>query len=235
MAGKNTFSVKAYAGDMKTLLAFNFSNKANAKDLAGFTIQCTPKGHPPYYLQNNLQYQSPGEHAQDPKEPANSTINAPLHKFRWLHVPGSVHQGTRPVVGPYIYTVTPRYLDGKGELQPIDTSLSKSITISVCPFAKNGLQLGFTRGFTQSQAFTHRFGLKALIQPKAKTLLFKTNQVSGTDPKGHSYTFADEYEWLGFTAREKILALLDTIIANKSLSLDMFAYDLNEPDILQRL
>src|SRR5207249_11030841 len=38
---------------------------------------------------------SPADHAQDAKEPARSSINAPIHKFRWLHVPGSVHQGDR--------------------------------------------------------------------------------------------------------------------------------------------
>ncbi len=41
-ASKNAFSVKAYVGDKKTLLAFNFSNKENAKSLAGFTIFCQP-------------------------------------------------------------------------------------------------------------------------------------------------------------------------------------------------
>jgi hypothetical protein len=37
-ANNNSFSVKAYVGDKKTLLAFNFSTQDNAKSLAGFTI-----------------------------------------------------------------------------------------------------------------------------------------------------------------------------------------------------
>jgi hypothetical protein len=78
------FSVKAYRGDAKTLLAFNM-RKEKAKGLAGFTIQCTPEGQAPYYLYNQLQFKTPGKHAQDPKEPPYSTINAPIHKFRWLH------------------------------------------------------------------------------------------------------------------------------------------------------
>jgi phosphatidylserine/phosphatidylglycerophosphate/cardiolipin synthase-like enzyme len=226
------FTVKAYPGDMKTLLAFNFSEKQTAKNLAGFTIQCAPKGQQSYYLQNNLQFETPGDHAQDAKEPANSTINAPLHKFRWLHVPGSIHQGAQPVVGSYNYTVTPRYFDAKGSLQPIDGRLATSVTLNVTPFQKLGLALGFTRGFTQSQAFVHHFGLKALIQPKVKTLLFNTKQVSGTDSKGQQYTFEEEYQWLGFTARQRIFDLLDQVTNDKSLHLDMFAYDLNEPDLL---
>lgn len=233
--GKNgTFSVKAYAGDMKTLLAFNFTTKSSSKNLAGFTVQCSPEGQTHYYLQNSLQYEIPADHSQDPKEPANSSINAPLHKFRWVHVPGSVHQGASPVVGKYKYTVTPRYLSHKS-LLPIDTSLSADVEVEVGPFEKKGLELGFTRGFTQSQAFQHHFGPKALIQPKAKALQFDTSQVSGTDPKGNEYTFEQEYAWLGFTAREKIFALVDSVIASKSLTLDMFAYDLNEPDIISRL
>jgi len=231
---KDALTVKAYRGDMKTLLAFNLSGKKSATNLAGFTLQCAPEGQQPYYLQNNLQFETPGDHAQDPKEPANSSINAPIHKFRWLHVPGSIHQGIQPAQGPYTYTVTPRYFEGRS-LQPIDRSLSVSVTVNVEPFSKEGLELGFTRGFTQSQAFVHHFGLKALIQPKAKTLLFDTTQISGTNAAGRSYTFAQEYEWLGFTAREKIFGLLNEVLDDKSLHLDMCAYDLNEPDILKIL
>jgi hypothetical protein len=79
---KGSFSVKAYAGDAKTLLAFNL-DKHSAKNLAGFSIQCQSDGQPAYYIQNELQFKSPGDHAQDAKEPPSS-INAPIHKFRWL-------------------------------------------------------------------------------------------------------------------------------------------------------
>jgi hypothetical protein len=89
---KGSFSITAYQGDAKTLLAFDL-DLTGAKNLAGFTIQCTPAGGTPYFLHNQLQFKSPADHAQDPEEPANSSINAPIHKFRWVHVPGSVHQG----------------------------------------------------------------------------------------------------------------------------------------------
>ena len=165
-------------------------------------------------------------------EPASSSINAPFHKFRWLHVPGSLHQGIKPFWGPYTYTVTPRFFNGERSLQPIDPNLSVSVDVDVQPFQKNGLELGFTRGFTQSQAFVHHFGLKALIRPKGRELLFDTSQVSGTNNAGHKYTFQDEYEWLGFTARAKIFAVLNEVLQDKALSLDVFAYDLNEPDLM---
>jgi hypothetical protein len=121
------------------------ADKRNVKNLAGFTIQCQPKGQQPYYIHNELQFKNPGDHAQDPKEPANSSINAPIHKFRGVHVPGLVHQGTAPFLGPYTYTVTPRYFDQTESLQPLDPKLSASVTIDVDGFTKKGLELGFMR------------------------------------------------------------------------------------------
>ena len=228
------FSLKAYRGDTKTLLAFNL-DKASAKNLAGFTIQCQPQGQDAYYLHNQLQFKTPADHAQVPAEPANSSINAPIHKFRWIHVPGSVHQGTKPFLGKYKYTVTPRYFDDKKSLLPLDSKLGAFVSIDVIPFRKGGLALGFTRGFTQSQAFVNHFGKKALIRPKGRELLFDTSVQSGMNAFGEKFSYAEEYEWLGFTARQRIFDLLDEVLANQALRLDMFAYDLNEPDLMNVL
>jgi PLD-like domain len=230
IAKKGPFSVTAYRGDTKTLLAFNLSDKKSATNLAGFTIQCQPKGQDPFYIQNQLRFETPGNHAQDPKEPATSSINAPIHKFRWVHIPGSI-QGTKPILGEYVYTVTPRHFENKS-LQPLDPKLSASLTITVDGFEKKDLELGFTRGFTQSQAFVRHFGLKALIKPGGKDLLFDTSQESGTNAQGEKFTFQDEYEWLGFTARAKIFNLLNEVLQKPNLSVDVFAYDLNEPDVI---
>lgn len=227
-------TVKAYRGDAKTLLAFNLP-KANTKNLAGFTIEVAPKGQASYFLQNNLRYEDPSKHAQDAKQPANSSFNAPIHKFRWLHVPGSIQQGTQPFFGSYTYTVTPRYFDGKGSMLPIDPKLANSVTVQVAPFTKGKIEAGFTRGFVQSQAFVHHFGPKAVFRPKGNELLFDTSQVAGKNSEGKDYTFAEEYEWLGFTARDKVLEVANEVLKNKKLRLDMFAYDLNEPDVLKIL
>jgi hypothetical protein len=228
------FTIKAYQGDAKTLLAFNLTEAA-AKNLAGFTIHCLPKGQPPYFLHNDLRFERPGDHAQDPTEPANSTINAPIHKFRWVHVPGVIHQGLTPFFGPYTYTVTPRYFDDRKRMQPLDGTKSASLTIDVGPFAKGKLSLGFTRGYTQSQAFVNHFGKDALLRPAGDELLFDTTKVAGKDANGTAYTFAEAYAWLGFTARRRIFDLLDEVQKNKALRLDVFAYDLNEPDLMTAL
>jgi phosphatidylserine/phosphatidylglycerophosphate/cardiolipin synthase-like enzyme len=231
-ATQGPLSVKAYIGDAKTMLAFNFASKTSAKNLAGFTIRCEPKGQPPYYLLNDLRFENPSDHAQDASQSANASINAPFRKFRWLHVPGSFHQGTAPFMGPYIYTVTPRYFDTKESMLPLDPNLSASVTVNVGPFKKLGVELGFTRGFVQSQAFLNHFGKKALIRPKGKDLIYDTSVISGTNAQGQQYTYEDEYKWLGYTAREKIFALLNEVLNDDSLSLDMFAYDLTEPDLI---
>ncbi|MEA2835363.1 MAG: hypothetical protein QOG66_3565 [Methylobacteriaceae bacterium] len=224
------FSVRAHAGDAKTLLAFNI-DKAGTRNLAGFTIFSQPQQGAGFYLQNTLQFERPADHAQDSTLPPNSSINAPFHKFRWLHVPGSLHQGTKPFYGPYTYTVTPRYFNDSGELQPLDKAKSVSVSVDVQPFTKGKLTLGFTRGFTQSQAFVHNFSKDAAITPKNRPLLYDTSAEAGTNTHGEQYTYQDEYEWMGFTAREQIFKLLNEVLANKHLHLDAFAYDLNEPDV----
>src|SRR5512141_555145 len=155
-----TVTLKAYLGDAKTLLAFNLE-KARAKDLAGFTLHCRPPGKPGYFIFNKLRFKDLSKHAQVATEPAISSINAPIHKFRWVHVLGQVHQGLEPAFGKYTYTVTPRYFDSNQSLLPIDPSLSVSLAIEVGPFEAKGLGLGFTRGFTQSQAFVRHFAIDA--------------------------------------------------------------------------
>jgi phosphatidylserine/phosphatidylglycerophosphate/cardiolipin synthase-like enzyme len=227
-------TVRGYVGDAKTLLAFNLP-KAKAANLAGFTVECRPDGQPPYYLFNTLRFEHPERHAQVASEPSNSSINAPFHKFRWLHVPGSVHQGLKPFFGRYTYVVTPRYFDGNRSMLPLDPARSVSVSLDVGPFSSKKLSLGFTRGYVQSQGFVNHFGLKALIRPDGDELEFDTAKPSGTNAKGETYTFAQEYEWLGFTARERIFELLDDVLARPQTQLDVFAYDLNEPDIVDRL
>ena len=225
------FSVKAWQGDAKTLLAFNFDNKDRAKDLAGFSIQVAPHGKQAYYLFNNLTLNGDG-HALVKEEPKNSTVNAPIQKFRWLHVPGAFHQGEDVFYGVYNYTITPRYFK-EGKLQELDSSLSLSLEVLVQPFATMQLELGFTRGFTQSQAFVHHFGKNATFQPKGKDLVFDTKGTAGKNDAGQTYTYEQEYQWSGFTARQRIFAVLNEVLQNKNLTIDVFAYDLDEPDVVK--
>jgi len=234
-SSKGALSLTAYRGDAKTLLAFNLSTKASRTRLAGFTIEIEPPGVESYYLQNNLRFKNPADHAQVATEPANSSINAPFHKFRWVHHPGLVHQGLTPKLGLYTYTVTPRYFDGDESLKPLDPSLSASVKIKVGGFAEGKVAVGFTRGFVQSQAFVRHFGRSAKIKPNGAGLIFDTSQKSGENAEGETFTFEDQYKWLGFTARQIIFDLLDEVFNDGSLTIDVFAYDLNEPGVVERL
>jgi len=229
-----SLSVKLLIGDAKVLIACNMDQK-DSVNLAGFTIQCQPPQElAPYYLLNELQFADPSVHAQVATEPANSMLNAPIQKFRWLHVPGLTHQVNKVAYGQYTYTVTPRYFQNK-VLLPINRDLSVTAQTQLNPFTKGNIDLGFTRGFTQSQAFTRHFGPKATFKPNKAPLLFDTGVVAGVSNSGDKYTYEDEYTWSGFTAKTRIFDLVNEVINDKSLFLDMCAYDLNEPDILRSL
>ncbi|HXD54188.1 MAG TPA: phospholipase D-like domain-containing protein [Solirubrobacteraceae bacterium] len=230
----SSLRVVAYRGDAKTLLAFDLS-QADATNLAGFTIQAKPPGVAPYYLFNTLRFETPGTHAQVASESPNSSVNAPFHKFRWLHVPGSTHQGVDPVYGQYTYAVTPRYFDAGGSLLPLDPALTGTVEVEVGPLDTGAVQVGFTRGYVQSQAFTNHFGLNARIRPEGGDLLFDTSQPAGTSADGHQYSYAEEYAWSGASARKHVFSLLEEVRSNEALRLDMLAYDLNEPDVLEIL
>lgn len=226
-----SFSVKAYVGDFKTLLAFNFSDPAKAQKLAGFSIECKPPDGPSYYLLNLLQFQDPSKHAQIPTEKPNSTANAPIQKYRWTHVPGSAHQGLSPAQGNYTYTVTPRYFDGNQSMEALDKSLSAAVTVPVGPFRKGNLSLGFTRGYMQSEAFARHFGAGTRIVPANRGLQFDTSSQAGTN-NGQTVTYSEIYTWMGSTARAEVFAILNAVVADPSLSIEVFAYDLDEPDIV---
>ncbi len=233
-ASKNAFSVKAYVGDTKTLLAFNFSSQENAKNLAGFTIHCQPPGQVPgYYLENDLKFEDPGKHKQVAGEPPNSTANAPIQKYRWTHYPAVAHQGVSPALGDYTYTVTPRYFSN-GSMQALDSTLSVAVKVAVGPFKKGAVVLGFTRGYMQSQGYVHHFGAQTPVVPKNKQLEFDTGSQAGTN-NGQPVTFAQIYNWMGESARVQIFDVLNGVLNDPSLTLKVFAYDLNEPDVVKIL
>jgi len=227
---KNGLTVRAYRGDAMTLLAFNLDEQKNTPDFVGFTIEfVVPGGTKKFSQTNMLNF--------DGIDEARPSTQAPFQKFRWLHVPGSRFQPLNETkYGIYTYHISPRYWDTTNDkLKPIDNSLTVSLDIKVDTFDEEDIQVSFTRGFTTSQAYVGRFGDNSNIIPPGSALIPDINVVSGTDPKGHTYTFKDQYEWMGFKAREKTLTLLDEVIADNKLSVEIFAYDFNEPAVMDRL
>jgi phosphatidylserine/phosphatidylglycerophosphate/cardiolipin synthase-like enzyme len=77
--------------------------------------------------------------------------------------------------------------------------------------------------FASSQAYVERYkNNKAVISS------------GGQDPLKFKRVAGDVYQWLGFEAYELIFGLLDEIVADRTLTVDIFAYDLSEPDIVSR-
>lgn len=229
-----TLTVKAHRGDRKTLLAFDLSED-ESRGLAGFTIAFTAPGETTkVYLPNTLQFDPADHQPVDAKFPSGCSVNAPFQKFRWLHVPSNDADGKDPKSGTYTYYVTPRFFGNDGKLEAQDDSKTVETRVQVSAFQKGSLTMAFTRGYVASEAFVDHFGSKLTYQPKDKPLTFDTSGNAGTHD-GKAYSYRDEFTWMGYTAREQIFSILNTVLHNAELTLDVFAYDLNEPDFVQAL
>src|SRR6185295_2989631 len=204
---KNGVSVRAHRGDAMTLLAFDLVED-KAKNFTGFTVRITPGTQAPYYMTNLLSYPAAirkKNHITDKDK--WSTLYSPIQKFRWVHVPATFHQIHKPFYGSYQYEVTPRYMIDD-ILQPLDPNLTVPISIKVGPYQSGDLQIGFTRGFVASQAYTRNFGNNNKVRPNKKDLIFDIKAKSGAikrDKNGQmvteDYTFEDQHVWMGWQAR----------------------------------
>ena len=242
LASKNGLKVRAYKGDAMTMLCFDLA-EAKTKDCVGFSIQCVTPANKAFFLFNRLSFDEPltnnNANAAKLAEVSTPSNKAPFQKFRWLHVPTSSFDA-KEEFGTYTYRVTPRYM-ADNKLAPLDADLTVEIKMAVEPFTKGKFKIGFTRGFMISQAYARRFGNDTSIRPDGDELLFDTAETSGTYPKalkpvgGKKYTYNDQYEWMGWQAHDLLFNTLDEIIADPAMTVDVFAYDLDEPDFAKRL
>jgi hypothetical protein len=219
----NGFSLKAYKGSQMTMLAMNLDECPKEGSFAGFTIYYTnPKGqrNP---IQNLLNFKGSDE--------VTGSDISPIQLYKWVHFPGS-YQQTGALSGEYTYEATPRYFDADRNLLPIDNSKIAKVKIDVSDFSEGNFKVGFTRAFIKSQAFSNRYGATQKLIPKGDWM-FDTKQKAGTSAKYGDFTYEDMYAWLGFNARKIIYELLDEALKDNSVSIDMFAYDFNEPVIAQ--
>jgi hypothetical protein len=86
----------------------------------------------------------------------------------------------------------------------------------------SSVELGFTRGYISSQAYTDRFHNEP-IRPKDKSIEFDTT------------SYKKKYQWLGAHARKIIFDFLVECQKDPSIYVDVFSYDFDEPDIIQNL
>jgi phosphatidylserine/phosphatidylglycerophosphate/cardiolipin synthase-like enzyme len=215
------FTLKCYRGEGMTLLAMNWKNGTPPTDFVGFAIEYKEPGGDTFYaLKNRLSF---------PGIPTNGNPNrlstwlSPIQKFRWVHFPFNAE-----IDGSFVYKVTPVFMNDKDELsygEPQDASI-----ILKRETYPDQLDVAFTRGFVASQAFVDYYNSAGSIS----TLLpAKANQGLNFTPT-HPKT-KQALEWMGFEARSAILEVLDQAIANTDAQVRVIAYDLNEPEVLNRL
>ena len=203
-------TVKAYRGDGSVLLAFDLDEHHTA-DLAGFAVRRTAPGARPLYLTNRLSFDACVHSGTQPDEiPYTPSNQAPFQKFRWVDIPAEV------VDGDYVYEVTAMFFADGGRLRAGQTA---SVKIQIVPHDFGNFRFGFTRGDLSSQAYAQLFK-NADIRPKQKTLDYDTKP------------FEKQYEWLGFHARQLVFDFLDECLKDPGITVDLFAYDIDEPDFV---
>lgn len=98
---KNGVYIKAYQGDHMTMLAFDIDDSLNTNEFVGFTLSYKTPSKIEYQITNKLNFTG--------EDKLTDSKDSPIQKFRWLHVPGNIHQDFSQIeTGTYTYFVTPR-------------------------------------------------------------------------------------------------------------------------------
>jgi hypothetical protein len=210
-------AVTAYDGDGVILLAFDI-DEDKTQNLAGFAVKAvTPDKGPyksnEYWLKNRLNFNR-GLSKETMLTPDKWTDSnkAPFQTFHWVHFPGA---GS----GRYTYAVYACYFTENGD---VDLGPSVQVDADLSRRAFSNLDVGFTRGYISSQAYADRFE-NAEIRPKVKSIDFDTAP------------YEAQYKWLGAHAREMVFEFLKECSDDVSISVDVFSYDFDEPDIVREL
>ena len=217
-AAQNGLTLKAYRGDGGVLLAFDLDQHLTS-NLAGFAVQCTPPNGPAAYLLNRLSFDILITAATTPQQRQWTPSDlAPFQKFRWMHFPADLAPGA------YSYVVTAMYFVPGGPTQLVP-GVSANISLELVPSQPQfqHFEMGFTRGDLSSQAYAEKFKNAAIEPAGAKTLDYDTA------------SFEAQYAWLGYHARKMMFGFLQECLADPQVTVDLFAYDLNEPDIVRLL
>jgi phosphatidylserine/phosphatidylglycerophosphate/cardiolipin synthase-like enzyme len=221
----NGFTMKLWRGERMCLLAFDVQDPE--PDFVGFAIECKEPGAADFKpLKNRLafSYDGPAAQAVTGARKFDST-ESPFQKFRWLHFPND------PRPGNYVYRATKMHMPKDDA--PLKTGVSLSLPINLDPVTYHDfLDIGFTRNFASSQAFLDR--VKA-AGGAVNTIGAKIIPSAADDGLRFKKMPGDIYQWLGFEACDQIFNFLNEAVKDKKVELDVFAYDLNEPDIVELL
>lgn len=216
MDGKDGFSMKLWRGERMCLIGFDVAEPE--PDLVGFSIECKSPGNAEFSpLRNRLafSYDVPVKEAVTGFRLFPSP-ESPFQKFRWVHFPYD------PRSGYYTYRGTKMHMPRDGK--PVaGTSIELNISLDQVTY-NNFLDVGFTRNFASSQAYADKYKNRTDIIPASADEGLSFQKVAG-----------DVYEWLGFEAYDLIFGFLKEAAQDPTIKLDVFAYDLNEPDIVDCL
>jgi hypothetical protein len=208
---------KAYPGDGAILLAFDVAEPLR-EDLAGFAIEYTDPSGKTSPVFNRLNFHDPvtaDTTNKERRQMATDTKQAPIQKFHWVHFPADVQPGD------FTYRVSAmRYRPGTDD--QVEPVASEEQTVVLMPKQPEKFQLGFTRGYLSSQAYLDRFHGEDFT-PDPLTL------DSDTAP------FQEKWHWLGFHGRRLVFDFLDEALKDSGIELDVFAFDLDEADVVSKL
>lgn len=239
---KDGLTLVVYRGEDMVLLAFDIASQLQKPDFLGFGIQYRIGDRPDLHdVYNFLTFKQLREELKAQEKTAKSdkqkedlakkrietmrTIRSPIQSFRWAHVP------SRPIDGEVTYRVSAMFGDGKNA--PEARSFVEA-TIDIGSRTRGDfLNVGFTRGFASSQAYVRRFANETDILPGKgmAEIDFDTSRFDGFDAKGNPRP----YPWLGFEARKMMFEFYDECIADPDVLVDVFAYDLSDPEVVRRL
>ncbi|HVG18231.1 MAG TPA: phospholipase D-like domain-containing protein [Blastocatellia bacterium] len=220
---KDGFSMKLRRGERMCLLGFDVDNPE--PDFVGFAIESRQPGTQKFQtLLNRLAF-SYDEAVEDAVTGGRlyPSTEAPFQIFRWIHFP------KEPKSGTYTYRATKMHMPKDGVLER-GTSIELKLPLN--PVTYDGfLDVGFTRNFASSQAFIDKF-------PKGTNMdKVGSKIIPGKSDDGLKFPKmpGDIYKWLGFEAHDLLFEFLNEAVKDKTVTLDVFAYDLNEPDMVERL
>jgi phosphatidylserine/phosphatidylglycerophosphate/cardiolipin synthase-like enzyme len=216
-------TLTAHTGQRGVLLAFDLDEGTRAlrKDLAGFAIQgqeVNGAASPPFWLKNFLGF---------PKSNTwQDSDQAPFQIFHWTHFPQKSEATYRYTAWP-VYFVPGKDPASPGGLVRRDVD-SRTVEVSLKRRTHPSFELGFTRGFMSSQAYLN------FVQAKGTTPDIRPKQRGKNYPLFDTTTFQDKYRWLGVHAGELINEFIGRW-ADPVITVDIFAYDLDEPDVIRAI
>ena len=219
VVGTGDLRLIAYPGDNMVLLAMSLDGakvSASGAQLAGFAIFRTVKGKPEEALLNRLNFATKVTAQTTPEQRKwTSTNEAPIQKFRWVDVPADGFTDS------ITYRVVAKYFTGKGlAMRDGETATA---TVTPANRAHSKFQVAFTRGYASSQAYVDKFDHKDIRPTGPKKPQFDTAP------------FLDQYVWLGADARKQLMMFLDDCAKDTRSKVDVFAYDLDEPDVIKAI